>query len=137
MKQTRSSRTFFTIRTYPGERADQDLPRIRRIDHVIDLEYLRGTQRLAPGVMLGDELVVAGPSGLRIGDRVEFGPEAQPHRALQAHPAELAAGPGHGERGVVQIAAGHGHRAEPVGLAQDDGAYRHAQPGAGDEHRAE
>src|ERR1700686_4242862 len=49
----------------PGERADQDLPRLRRIDHVIDLEYLRGAQGLAPGVMLGDELVVAGPSGLR------------------------------------------------------------------------
>ncbi len=66
--------------------------RVRRIDHVVDLQEHRQVQRLAALVGLGDHAVELGLAPLRILDRLQFLAETQPHRALDAHRAELALG---------------------------------------------
>ena len=127
----------FSRRRGPGQDAGEHGAGVRRVDHVVDLERRGGAERLAPGVLLGDQFLVACPAGIGVLERVEFGAVAQPHRALQAHAAELPGRPGHGDGRSAQVARGHRHRAEAVGLAQHHRADRHGEPGAGHEQRAE
>ena len=77
-------------------------------------------------------LEALGALGL-VGDRLELAAKAELDRALEPHRAELGRRPADREQRLVQAAAGHRLGAEPVGLAQDHGAERHAQRGAGDE----
>ena len=58
---------------------------------------------------------------------------AEPHRALEAHRAEVRRRPRDGEQRLVQAAGDHRLRAEAVAAAQDHRDERHAQRGAGDE----
>ena len=89
-----------------------------RVDHVVDLEVLRHVHGLPVLVGPRHHGVEGGRPLVGVIDEVELPPEAQPHRALEAHAAELARRPGHGEQRPAEAAAGHGLRAQPVGLPQ-------------------
>ncbi len=56
---------------------------------------------------------------------------------FEPHPPELAGGPAGDHHRRAEVAAGHGHGAEAVPLAQDDGDQRRGQAGAADEHLGE
>ena len=52
---------------------------------------------------------------------------AQAHRAFEAHAAKLARGPSHSGQGFMKAAAGHGHRAQAIALAQHHAEQGHPQ----------
>ena len=115
------------------QRGRDPAPRIGGIDHLVDLEVGRRAERLAARIGGRDHLVEQGAPLGRIGDRLQLLAVAELDRALQPHAAELAGRPGEREGGGVERAAGHRLGAEPIGLAQHDGAERHGEVGAGHE----
>ncbi len=115
------------------ERRGDHPPRVRRVDHVVELEERRRVERLGVVVRRGDHLLDPLLALGLVGDRLELAAEPEADGALQAHRAELGGRPADGEQRLVHAAAGHRLGAEPVGLAQDDGDERHPQVGAGDE----
>src|ERR1700726_3770675 len=92
------------------------------VDDVVDLEDGGGVERLALVVGGLDEMVEQRPG---IIGGFELLAEAEPYRALQAHPAEFPGRPGHREQRNLEAAAGHGLRTQSVRLAQDDHAHGH------------
>ena len=117
---------------------DADPPAgVGRVDHVVDLEVAGGVDRLAVLVHAVDHLLERPLALVGVVDGLELLAVAEPHRALEAHAAELAGGPGHAEQRRLEAAAGHGLGAEAVALAQDDRAGRHGEVGAGDEQPAD
>ena len=77
--------------------------------------------------MLRQQLLKQGLALGTFGHRLQFLAVTQAHRAFEAHAAKLARGPGHRGQGFVEAPAGHGHRAQPVALAQHHAEQRHPQ----------
>src|SRR5712691_7800557 len=63
-------------RSRAGRGPSQDVAQhgagVGRVDHVVDLERHGGAERLAAGVLLGDQLLVPRLPGLGVADRVKF-----------------------------------------------------------------
>src|SRR6202453_5286012 len=108
-----------------------------RVDDFVDLEVLGHVDRLPVLVGAGNHGVEGGGPLTGVVDEVEFPPEAEAHRPLEAHAAELAGPPSHGEQWPAEAAAGHGLRAQPVRLAQDHAGEGHGQRGSDHEHPAD
>ena len=103
-------------------------PRLRRIDHLVDLEGLRDVDRLA----FSSAAAAAPAPAPRARPRPQRPApcEAQPHRAFEAHRPELAVG----QATVAAARRGrrrHRLRAQSVAPAQHHADQRHPQPRAG------
>src|SRR5207244_9105100 len=104
-----------------AERGHYPLPRLGRVDHVVDLEVRRVADGLPVLVHARDHLLEERLAGRRILDGGQLLSVAELHRALEPHAAELARRPGDGEDRRFEAAARPRLRAEPVSLAQHDG----------------
>ena len=81
-----------------GERARDHAARVRGIDDVVDLEVRRGAHAPCRARYMRSTIVLEERAPLGgVGERGDLLPEAELHRALEAHAAELAGRPRHRE----------------------------------------
>src|SRR6266511_5240051 len=72
-----------------GERRADRASRLGGVDDVVELEQGRGVERLGVVVCGGGKRLNSRLALRRVVDRLQLAPEAEPHRPLEAHRAEL------------------------------------------------
>src|SRR3954453_8129041 len=116
-----------------GKSCSDERARFGWIDHVVQLEELRGVDRLRVLLRGRGHLAYALLTRLVVLDRLELLAQPQPHRPLEAHRAQMRRRPGDREHRLVQAAGHHRLRSQAVATAQYHGDERHVQRRAGDQ----
>ena len=109
-------------------------PCVQRVNDIVDFHVGRHVDSL-PSLVGGiDHRFKGGLAFLRVADRREFFAIAQAHGSLQTHRAKLSTGPGDGEEGSMEAAAGHCLRPQSVPFAYYDREQRHADAACRHKH---